>query len=100
MEKEEQEKTQREGKEQYRIKKGEVNTKAKQKEVTNATGLSCTCAEASAQCEGVDARQTSNPREHMGQPTLVSIFLLVRDKPQAGDHQNSFLLGTPSKVTF
>lgn len=87
-------------KKQYRIKKEEVYTKAKQKEVTNATRLSCTCAESSAQWEGVDARQTSNPREHMGQPTLVSIFLLVRDKPQDGDHQDSFLLGTPSKVTF
>lgn len=60
LEKEEQEKIQREGKEQYRVKKGEVDTKAEQEEV-------CTCAESSAQREGVEARQTSNPRGYIAQ---------------------------------
>lgn len=67
LEKEEQEKIQREGKEHYRVKKGKVDTKAEQEEVTNATGLSCTCAESSAQWEGVEAPQTSNPWEYITQ---------------------------------
>ena len=94
LEKEEQEKIQSEERERGRVIK-EEREKQKQERKTGPS-LSCTCEGSSAQPEEVNAWGKPNPREHEHITQFTPfIFLLVRGKAQAANHQDFFLLRTP-----